>query len=120
MKYRKLPIAWTVAWWILAVLLVVLWVRSYSLSYKSQEGQRFISLNGWLAIMDNSEYASAGDTDNGIPIPYWLLTLPIIVIAINSLRPWRDGLRRFSLRTLLIATTLVAVMLGLIVYAVGR
>jgi hypothetical protein len=29
MKYRKLRIAWSVAWGIVAVLLVVLWVRSY-------------------------------------------------------------------------------------------
>ena len=29
MKYRKLRIAWSVAWGLLAVLLFVLWVRSY-------------------------------------------------------------------------------------------
>jgi hypothetical protein len=30
MKFRKLRIAWSVGWGLLAVLLVVLWVRSYS------------------------------------------------------------------------------------------
>src|SRR5689334_1540725 len=30
MKYRKLRIAWSVAWGIVAGLLVVLWVRSYN------------------------------------------------------------------------------------------
>ncbi len=29
MKHRKLRIAWTVAWGIVAVLLLVLWIRSY-------------------------------------------------------------------------------------------
>src|SRR3954471_5078772 len=29
MKYRKLRIAWSVGWGLLAVLLTVLWVRSY-------------------------------------------------------------------------------------------
>ena len=29
MKYRKLRIAWSVAWGVVAVLLCVLWVRSY-------------------------------------------------------------------------------------------
>jgi hypothetical protein len=29
MKYRKLRIAWSVAWGIVAVLLIALWVRSY-------------------------------------------------------------------------------------------
>ena len=29
MRFRKLRIAWSVAWGVLAVLLCVLWVRSY-------------------------------------------------------------------------------------------
>jgi hypothetical protein len=29
MRYRKLRIAWSVAWGVLAVLLLTLWVRSY-------------------------------------------------------------------------------------------
>ena len=32
MKYRKLRIAWSVVWGIAAVLLIVLWVRSYWLA----------------------------------------------------------------------------------------
>ncbi len=43
-------------------------------------------------------------------IPYWFLTL---LSAILATAPWLP--RRFSLRTLLIATTLIAVVLGLIV-----
>ena len=38
-------------------------------------------------------------------------------IAALAAAPWIRWSRRFSLRTLLIATTLVAVVLGLIVYA---
>ena len=30
MKYRKLRIAWSVTWGVAAVLLIALWVRSYS------------------------------------------------------------------------------------------
>ena len=29
MRYRKLRIAWSVAWGLLAVILIALWVRSY-------------------------------------------------------------------------------------------
>ena len=29
MRFRKLRIAWSVAWGVVAVLLIVLWVRSY-------------------------------------------------------------------------------------------
>jgi hypothetical protein len=48
-----------------------------------------------------------------IHIPYWLLEVPFVAAG---LIPWLP--RRFTLRTLLIATTVVAVVLGLIVYAV--
>jgi hypothetical protein len=47
-------------------------------------------------------------------VRYWL---PVSITAILVCVPWIDRATRFSLRTLLIATTLVAVGLGLIVYA---
>ena len=43
-------------------------------------------------------------------IPYWMLVLSALVV---DAVPW---VKRYSLRTLLIATTLVAVVLGLIVW----
>jgi len=47
--------------------------------------------------------------------PYWLL---ITCVAALAVLPWMRW--RFSLRTLLIATTLVAVVLGLIVWTIRR
>lgn len=48
-------------------------------------------------------------------LPHWIA---VLVAGIASALPWGGQLRwRFSLRTLLIATTLVAVALGLIVWA---
>jgi hypothetical protein len=44
--------------------------------------------------------------------PYWFL---ILLTAAIAAAPWLRWPKRFSLRTLLIATTLVAVVLGLIV-----
>jgi hypothetical protein len=49
-----------------------------------------------------------------VPVPYWC---SVLLAAALALAPWLRP--RFSLRTLLIATTLVAVVLGLAVYA-GR
>ena len=49
-------------------------------------------------------------------VPFWFLTLLTAAISPLPLLRWK---RRFSLRTLLIATTLVAVALGAIVYAAG-
>jgi hypothetical protein len=50
-----------------------------------------------------------------VQIPYWFLAISFTVFAAL---PWARSIQwRFSLRTLLIATTLVAVVLGTIVYA---
>jgi hypothetical protein len=49
---------------------------------------------------------------NGQFVPYWLI---VFVIAPIAAIPWLRA--RFSLRTLVIATTLVAVVLGLAVWA---
>jgi hypothetical protein len=48
-------------------------------------------------------------------VPYWFLVVISAAIGGVSWLPWWPN--RFSLRTLLIATTLVAVVLGLIVWA---
>lgn len=48
-----------------------------------------------------------------VQLPYWFLT-PLFVMIAST--PWLNW--RFSLRTLLVATTLVAAVLGLIVWAV--
>jgi hypothetical protein len=50
----------------------------------------------------------------GFRIPYWFPVLVTAAIGIFVAAPWLP--RRFSLRALLIATTLVAVVLGLIVW----
>jgi hypothetical protein len=51
----------------------------------------------------------------GIPgwaLPYWSLVVLTLAISMTSWLPWE-----FSLRTLLIATTLIAIVLGLAVWA---
>ena len=51
-----------------------------------------------------------------IAMPHWL---PVLLLATSAIVPWIRWINwRFSLRTLLIATTLIAVVLGLAVYAV--
>jgi hypothetical protein len=47
--------------------------------------------------------------------PHWFLAL---IFALIAAAPWLTSIPRFSLRTLLIATTLVAVLLGAIIYAI--
>jgi hypothetical protein len=152
MKHRKLRIAWSVAWGIVAVLLIVSWARSYwwieaiRLPYMGHGAVQVVSIPGLLAIGSFDSrvgpglfhqrvvdwrdlYARAEPPLPELPsplfggvlrikslaqifIPYWCLT--IAATASGSL-PWLRW--RFSLRTLLIATTLVSVGLGLIVWA---
>jgi hypothetical protein len=53
MRYRKLRIAWSVGWGLVAVLLIVLWVRSYAHGGQlpSPPGMVFLSKNGVLAVL---------------------------------------------------------------------
>jgi hypothetical protein len=68
---------------------------------------------GWLEISDH--YARPnGARYSEVIVPFWLLVLPLITLAVAPWLRWR-----FTLRTLLIATTLVAVVLGLAAYAAG-
>jgi hypothetical protein len=172
MKYRKLRIAWSVAWGIAAVLLVVLWVRTSTQVVRGQPPGRNVymlmditPLSTLLRLYTANEGLQL-DT-SGLPaetlatpitIKYegdqqgWLEQLhgktglyflihnvagrqtlavtsqpnlthrerfygaSVISIALAA-APWIRHLHfRFSLRTLLIATTLIAAVLGIIVW----
>ncbi len=147
-RFRKLRIAWSVFWGLAAVLLVVLWVRSYwqtgcferqsppSFFIHSQRGQ-LTFMSGLpervrLGMLNGNMYFNPATIS---PPPVWgfgaaksagiisLLFLPywpvVLLAAVLAAAPWLHRLR-FSLRTLLIATTLVAVVLGLVVWAARK
>jgi hypothetical protein len=59
-------------------------------------------------------YTHGGLNDTIVFAPYWFPVLSFAVLAAIAWFPWQ---RRFSLRTLLIATTLMAVALGTIVWS---
>jgi hypothetical protein len=153
MRFRKLRIAWSVGWGLAAVLLIVLWVRSYTrqedaggkfarivLSVASVRA-RVVSqfglvppLEGGLSFNANSELTSntevydadLSEVTNKLGFGFFQFPLPTVIFphwfaalltATLAVMPWIRWTNRFSLRTLLIATTLVAVMLGWIVWA---
>jgi hypothetical protein len=60
--------------------------------------------------------ATSGGIISLLFLPYWPVVLLASTLAVLGVLPWLRW--RFSLRTLLIATTLVALVLGAIVYAV--
>ena len=176
-----LRIAWSVAWGVVAVLLIALWVRSYSFSDRlhfvcrgkdvliaSGSGAVLlfpvdwpVQVFGWqkvthpkddeLALHAGAQTSSFGFVwikdlvlpmqrstvppppgstykfygtgtttlpGSGPIIPYWFMAS---ISGISSVLPWvfhLRSLRRFSFRTLLIAMTLVAALLGLAVWVV--
>ena len=145
MRFRKLRIAWSVGWGIMAVLLLALWVRGYwwlnQAQYKISNTESFVVLSAGgtvsAARMQSrfpivSSFYSAAITSEEIEsyqrvrwqftisrslkeirVPTWFAA---VVCGVLAALPWLP-IKRFSLRTLLIATTLVAVVLGLAVWA---
>jgi hypothetical protein len=138
MQHCKLRIAFTIAFGIASLSLLVLLVRSYwlheetagsisssqILSMSSDRGQFAFGIVRNRPHVDfhyvhttpttqpsrwRLQYVSAGDAWVAY-IPYWF---PALVFGTFAAVPWVRC--RFSLRTMLIATTLVAVALGLIV-----
>jgi hypothetical protein len=152
-RMRKLRIAWSVGCGILCLLLIALWVRSYTwrdnvkvwlpadryiyfasddgisafLIRENNTGVARIEINSWPCNSEdirffpfNNHYAYSplgsyawwfGDTGFGAIAPYWF---PAVLFTVLAVAPWiRQWQWHFSLRALLIATTIVAVVLGL-------
>jgi hypothetical protein len=92
--------------------------------FKSAEPWSFfrMSTSQWRGVVtksDSSQLQIRGgrvrnQTVDQVFLPYWVL---IILSTVSSVFPWIQSPHRFSLRTLLIATTLVAVVLGIVVAA---
>ena len=139
---RKLRIAVSVCFGLLTVALVVMWVRSYGINEgfsKSANGTLtgFGSNGGWLYCQHIKSLSrnptgygwrySAIETSDLMQLRRWSFrprNMSLYVphsglTAISAGIAWIALVRpRFSLRTLLIATTLVAVVLGWIVWMV--
>jgi hypothetical protein len=145
MKYRKLRIAWSVVWGVLALMLIVLWVRSYwrldSFGlYGAPSTKAATSYNGAISAsiifhelgrprwhctsepnIDPADFRGLlsiefyDDRKQDMLLaafPHWV---GIVALVICASAPWT--LRRFRLSTLLITTTLIAILLGLMVHA---
>jgi hypothetical protein len=105
--FKSLRIAWSVVWGVVAVLLCVLWVRSGVVELHVTKDQ-FVQVfsDKTSARFSYFDYTAKGFISLELPYWVWLLVATILAAA-----PWLRF--RYSLRTLLIATTLVGVVLGL-------
>jgi hypothetical protein len=116
-RFRKLRIAWSVLWGVATVLLIVLWVVSHGrldvVCYQTAPQPTTPSAFHISALPHTFDLIpSLGKVL--VRIPIWVLVILAATLAAIPSFHWPN---RFSLRTLLIATTLVAVVLGLIVWA---
>jgi len=111
----------------------IYWPGTYSYALESLHGRLFIvgtyapDGNGFFSYSlpaplhcDLDSYANSfgfafaiGPTVEWFGAPYWSLLTAAVAFAVG---PWTAWSKRFSLRTLLVATTLVAIVLGLIVW----
>lgn len=140
---RGLRIAWTVWWSTACVLLIFVWMRSYwkvdYMCHYKPGGVRIAVWNGGLQFDTNSSRYGNGErvwmfsgrtgfapmiherpvlgfvwsrtASHWIAVvPFWFLTL---LSAAMASAPWIRWSKTFSLRTLFIAPTLVAVLFGL-------
>ncbi len=143
---RYLRLAFSATCLIAGVLLCVLWVRSYSQLYNLSNWSRQLSLSsccGHIFVNEpfySDESPEGGSTkiikllghelyfDSypaayivqdgvGIAVPDWVFVGSALTIGVI---PWIRWSNRFSLRTLLIATTVVAAVLGLAVYVARK
>lgn len=143
---RRLRIVWTAFFGVLCVLLVALWVRSYSEFYFVRWNLLSIatvtnwSVNGrihtlyWSGATPGSWVVGNVEDNLGLltslnlpsftfyhlanggefAIPHGVVVLAFVASAVTPWLPWK-----FSLRTLLIVTTLTAVVLGLMVWSIS-
>jgi hypothetical protein len=146
MKHRKLRIAWSVAWGVVVLLLVGLWLRSYwradllggyspstfifgagsrqgTLGAEWQpDAASFLRIRQWKTISLPLGTAPAVQfychrTPQGtitISVPIWF---PVCLLVLVASLPWMPWPSHFSLRSLLLATTLVALVLARLVMA---
>ena len=135
MRFRKLRIAWSAGCAVACVLVVALWVRSYwRFDGVQWRGHSIASLRGALFVNERfvptvvpsvklgnsrvdktttwSKHAHFVPVGIGTAIPDWT---PVALVMTLAALPWIVRWR-FSLRTLLVVMTLVAVGMGLIVF----
>jgi hypothetical protein len=141
MKHRKLRIAWSVVWGVLCLLLIVLWGRSHRTADHVSVGivTHVLSLdsNGRLLVISLRPASLRGWP--GDPISFFIQHdypafrirqgpggglifqtrnwISVVATGLVTVVPWIPWPKRFSLRTLLIAVTVVAAVLGLAIWA---
>jgi len=143
MKYRKLRIAWSVIWGVVAVLFCVMWVRSYwrldVWEGNIQSATTIVRADAGLVTYSRSNFGNTSSDQSdwvhvaenaSMGMNYWQfdwawrsdiflirtpIWVPMIAVTILAGVPWIGWSKQFTIRTMLITTALVAFVLGILV-----
>jgi len=119
-KLLNLRIAWTLLCLTAIILLFGLWILSYEYEdcilissrfvLRSSKGFIVLGRYDWAYKLPGRSNPIVGSLQSEVRVHY---VFSVVALAAMTFFPWLA--RTFSLRTLLVATTLIAAMLGLMV-----
>jgi hypothetical protein len=113
MKFRKLRIAISAVSLLACVVLISMWVRSYYSVFRLRASGQRIEIVSWKGVLTvNPKLIMTGkgfESTAAARIPY--LPPVMVLITLGGL-PWVQWYWGFSLRAMLIMTTLLAIALG--------
>jgi hypothetical protein len=93
-------------------------LQPYLRPHRQVDADLFSRINASASPMGFGMYVDVALINTSTLIaPHWF---PVFVAGAFAVVPWIHWTKRFSLRTLLIATTLIAVVLGLVVWSSAR
>jgi hypothetical protein len=115
MRFRTLRIAISAVSLVGCLVLIAMWVRSYYSVFRVRVTDQRIEIVSWKGVVTvNPRIIMTGRTfarTASAQIPY--LPPVLMLITLGGL-PWVQWYWGFSIRAMLIATTLVAIFLGVI------
>jgi hypothetical protein len=149
LRFRKIRIAWSVVWGIIAVLVVALWARSFwwtGMLLPRLTNERVVLTHGelyfntdcaWRSFRTQSFYVPGCSDEwmieevwapdaNTIEVMHYGFRSPVwpavVALPLMAAGPWLSSARsfRFSLRTMLFATMVAALGLGILAWLLRK
>ncbi|HEX2473664.1 MAG TPA: hypothetical protein VHK01_02895 [Lacipirellulaceae bacterium] len=115
MRFRKLRIAISAVSLVACVVLITMWVRSYYSVYRWRATGQGIEIVSWKGVVTfNPRVIMTGQTFKRTTLAQIPYLPPVLMLITLGGLPWVQWYWGFSLRAMLIAMTLVAILLGVI------
>jgi hypothetical protein len=113
MRFRKLRIAISAISLLACLLLVSMWVRSYYSVFRVRAAGQGIEIVSWQGVVTiNPKLVSSGFKFERTALARISYLPPVLILITIGGLPWVQWYWGFSLRAMLIITTLLAIALG--------